>query len=114
NQSFDDVRRSFGVLGEFHGVAGATLGHGTDIGRITEHLAQRNFSTDNLTRYRIFHTLDQTTTTVQVTHHVTHVVLGSHHFDLHDRLKHNTAAFLGELLGRHGGRNLERHFVGVN
>src|SRR5690606_1653247 len=67
-----------------------------------------------LTGYRIFHTLDQTTTTVQVTHHVTHVVLGSHHFYLHDRLKHLAAALLGQLLGRHGGRDLERHLVGVD
>src|SRR5690606_13315239 len=114
NQCFDDVRRSFCVLGEFHGVAGATLGHGTDVGSVTKHLAQRNFGTNNLAGNRIFHTLNQTTTTVQVTHHVTHVILGGHNFHFHDRLKHLAATLLGQLLGSHGGSNLERHLVRVD
>src|SRR5690606_39652148 len=61
-----------------------------------------------------FHTLNQTTTTVQVTHHVTHVVLSGHHLNLHDRLKQYRTALLGQLLGRHGSGDFERHFVGVN
>src|SRR5690606_3510010 len=99
---------------EFHGVASAPLGHRTNIGRITEHFAQRNLGTDHLTGNRIFHALNQTTTTVQVTHHVTHVVLRRYHFDLHDRLKHYGTALLGQLLGRHRGSYLERHLVGVD
>src|SRR5690606_27621602 len=63
---------------------------------------------------RVFHPLNQTTTTVQVTHHVTHVVLRCHHPHLHDRLKHYRTALLGQLLGRHGGSHLARHLVGVD
>src|SRR5690606_34639633 len=40
--------------------------------------------------------------------------LRGHNFYLHDRLKHLTAAFGCELLGRHGGRHLERHLVRVD
>src|SRR5690606_4944298 len=114
DNSFDDVRRSFGVLREFHGVAGATLRHGTHISGIAEHFAQRHFSADDLAGDRVFHTLNQTTTTVQVTHHVAHVVLRCHNLDLHDRLKQYRTALLGQLLGGHGSRDLERHLVGVD
>src|SRR5690606_41496076 len=111
DNSFADVRRSFGVLREFHVVAGATLRHGPHISGIAEHFAQRHFSADDLAGDRVFHTLNQTTTTVQVTHHVAHVVLRCHNLDLHDWLKQYRTALLGQLLGGHGSRDPERHLV---
>ena len=35
-----NARRGFGVAGEFHGEAGAALGHGAHVGGVAEHLAQ--------------------------------------------------------------------------
>src|SRR5690606_2748474 len=86
DDSVNDVRGSLGVFGELHGVAGTSLGHGAYIRGVTKHLTQRNLSTDDLPGGRVFHTLNQTTTTVEVTHHVTHVVLRGHYFNFHDRL----------------------------
>ena len=43
-----DVGWDFGVVGEFHGVAGATLGHAAHLGSIAEHRGERNFRADLL------------------------------------------------------------------
>src|SRR5471032_295741 len=108
------MRRSCIVFFEFHRVACATLGHGTDVGRITEHLTQRNLGTNHFAGNRIFHTQDHAATTVKVAHHVTHIVFRRNNLYRHDRLKQLTTALLGQLLGRHGSSHLERHLVGVD
>src|SRR3989338_2307880 len=112
--SFDDVRRSSIVFFEFHRVACATLRHGTNVGRITEHLAQRNLGTNYFAGNRIFHTQDHAATTVKVAHHVTHIVFRRNNLYRHDRLKQLTTALLGQLLGCHGSSHLKRHLVRVD
>ncbi|RMO78325.1 hypothetical protein ALQ36_05199 [Pseudomonas syringae pv. primulae] len=112
--SFDDVRRRCIVFFEFHRVACATLGHGADVGRITEHLTQRNLGTNHFAGNRVFHTQDHAATTVKVAHHVTHIVFRRNNLYRHDRLKQLTTALLGQLLGRHGSSHLKRHLVRVD
>ena len=67
NNAVRDMRGHFNVLLEFHGEGRATLTHGTDRGRVLEHLRQRHFGRDRLAGRRIFHALDLTATTIQIT-----------------------------------------------
>src|SRR6266480_6813971 len=45
---FGDVPGDFLVAGELHGVGGPPLGHGADVGGVSEHLAERDVGADDL------------------------------------------------------------------
>src|SRR5690606_8773310 len=111
---FGNVRRSFRIAGELHRIRRPTLCCRTQVGGVTEHLRQRNFSTDDLARRALIHTLHKAATTVQVANNVTHVVFRGNNLNLHDRLKKGRIRFEGAFLHRHGTSDFERHLVGVN
>src|SRR5262249_5664235 len=51
---------------ELHGVGGAPLGHGPHLGRVAEHLSQRDVGADDLRAAACLHRHDPTATAVQV------------------------------------------------
>ena len=61
------VFRNLLVFIKEHGVVTTSLSSGTKVGRITEHLCQRNISLNQLAAADVFHTLDTTTTRVDIT-----------------------------------------------
>src|SRR5690625_757587 len=100
---------------ELHGVSCAALGRGAQISGVTEHFGQRHFSVHDFTHTdTVFHPVNDAAATVEVTHHITHVFLGSDHFHLHHRLKQYCPALLRQFLGCHGRGNFKGHLVRVN
>src|SRR5690606_21225934 len=92
----------------------AALGHRAQRGGVAEHFAQRHHRVDHLARRAVVRALQDAATTAQVAHHVTHVVLGGHDLDLHDRLQEHRAGLLEAFLEGHRTGDLERHFVRVD
>src|SRR5690606_22290690 len=111
---FGHAGRRFIVFGEFHGIGGAPLSRGTQIGGIAEHFGQRHFGAHELAGRRVFHALHQTAAAVQVAHHVAHVVFRRHYFNLHDRFEQHRVGVARAFLETHGTGDLERHFRGVH
>ena len=54
---------------------------------ITKHFAQRHFCFDNLCTGTVIHSFQHTPTTVQVTGHITHVLIRRYYFYFHDRFQ---------------------------
>src|SRR5574343_233490 len=110
-----DVLRCFSVVLEFHGVGRATLRHGTQRGRVTEHFGQRHFGFDGLaTADHVVHALHHATTRRQVTHHVAGVVFRRLDFHGHHRLEDDGVGLLATFLEAKDGSHLEGHFVRVH
>src|SRR5688572_525625 len=111
---FAHAFRHFVVGRELHRVVPAPLGHRTQVGRVTEHLGERDPGGDRLnTRVRL-HVLDVAAPGVQVPDDVAHVILGNDDLDLHDRLFQDRPGLLRGVLVRHRARDLERDFGRVH
>src|SRR5262245_1496782 len=114
----DLVRHStwdFGVRVELHRVHGATRRLGTQVSDVPEHLRQRHQRLDEPRAAGcLVHGLDVATTSVQVTDHVAHVVVGRGHLDRHHRLQQHRLGLAGGLLERHRTRDLERELGRVD
>src|SRR5690554_1632389 len=109
-----NIARSLRIFQKLHGISCTTLSCRAQGCCITEHFGERNFCVNNLAHHTLIHSQNQTTTTVKVTNHITHVSLRCHHLNLHNRLKQNRAALLGQFLSCHGGSDFKRHLVRVN
>src|SRR5699024_448081 len=97
-----------------HGVVTTALSSGTQVCCITEHLSQRNETADHLTAADIVHTFDTSTTGVDITDNITHVVFRCGNFDLHDRLKQYRCGFLHSFLERQRTSDVECHLRRVD
>src|SRR5918998_1611854 len=72
-----DVLRRLIVTLEMHGRGGASLCRASEVGRVTEHLRERNEGRDDLRAARTrLHLLDLAATTVQVAVNCAHVLFG--------------------------------------
>src|SRR5215472_2320516 len=72
---------------EMHCVLGAALAHRAQSIDIAEHIGERYHCIDDPRVATTIHSRDLTTAAVQVADDITHVLLGRHHFDPHDRLE---------------------------
>src|SRR5690606_3970805 len=81
-----DVSRCFSIVVKLHRRGSTSRGDGTQLCHVTKHLRQWNDSPDYLNTITCVKTLHLTTTTVQVTHDITHVFFWCQHLYLHDRL----------------------------
>src|SRR6266446_6378821 len=63
---FGDVPGDFLVAGELHGVGGPPLGHGADVGGVSEHLAERDVGADDLGIAPAVHADDAPASAVEV------------------------------------------------
>nr|P35649.1 RecName: Full=Uncharacterized 66.3 kDa protein in hag2 5'region [Eikenella corrodens]CAA78253.1 hypothetical 66.3 KD protein in HAG2 5'region [Eikenella corrodens] len=109
------MSRSFCVFLELHGVGSATLGSGTQVGGITEHLSQRHFSTYFLTAGTVVvHTQYETTATVQVAHYIAHVVFRSFYFHSHNRLQQYRRGFTHTVFECHRSGQFKRNLRRVH
>src|SRR5690348_1706108 len=111
---FGDVGRRFGVMIEFHREGRTALAHRTQRSRVPEHLAQRHHRVDGLARRRVVLALQDAAPARQIAHHVAHVILGRHYFDLHDRLEQHRVGLVEAFLEAHRAGDLERHFRRVD
>lgn len=93
-----DVVWHFAVLGEFHGVAGAALGHGAEVRRVAEHFGQRDHGVHDACAHALAHVLDLTALGVQVTDDIAHELFRHDDFDLHDRFEQVQPGFLTRFL----------------
>ena len=85
------------------------MGGRAKVGGVTEHFCQRHFGTDFFAADTVvIHTQDNTATTVQVTHHVAHIVFRRFHFNGHNRLKQNGVGFFHAFFESHGSSQLKR------
>src|SRR5699024_7363892 len=91
-----------------------SLCSGTQVCSITEHLRQRNESTDHLTASNVIHTFDTSATGVDITDNITHVILRCGNLDSHDRLKKNRGSLLHRILESKRTCNMECHFRRVD
>src|SRR5215469_9335695 len=74
------------VVRKLHSVARASAGHRTEVVHVAEHFSKRNKSPHHIHRPTVLHTLNYTTTAVQVPDHITVEILRSGDFNLHHRL----------------------------
>src|SRR5512138_2735299 len=109
-----DARRDLRVVRELHGVGGAALGLRPEVGRVAEHLGERDERLDDLDALARVHRVDFSTTGVEVADDVTHVVVGGDDLDVHDRLEEDGARLRGAVLEAHRARDLERHLGRVD
>src|SRR5690625_2482716 len=106
--------RNLSVGVEDHGVVSATLGLGTQVTNVAEHLGQRNQSLDSLDAGAVFHGVDLATTGVDVTDNFVHVLFRSNDLNGHHLLEQYRLSLLNSFLHSLLTSNLEGHFRGVN
>src|SRR5690606_20187309 len=99
---------------ELHSRRCAARSQRTQLGYISKHFAQWHFSLNNLRACTGIHTFHQTTTTVQVTSNITHVLLWSNYFYFHDWFQQNRLSLASSFAETLFSTKLERHRVGVN
>src|ERR1700730_518234 len=114
NDLFRDRLRDFLIVMKLHAVDGAALRLGPQVGRVTEHVAQRHVGAHHLHRRPAFHPEDLTAPRREVAEDLAHELLGHDDLDLHDRLEQRRLALLHAVLGRHRAGDGERHLVGVD
>ena len=102
------------ILLEDHREGAAALSDRTDRVRITEHLAERDGSLEELDASTVFHALDTTTTLVDRAVRSTHILLRNHDFDIHHRLEQLRLSLEERLLEALTSALNEREFVRVN
>src|SRR6185295_6900316 len=61
-----------------------------------------------------FHSLDLSTTTIQIADHIAHKILGNHNLHLHDRLKQHRIGSLTGIEKSHRPGDFKCHFIGVD
>src|SRR5687768_17563523 len=96
-----DRGRHFFVAIELHRERRAALAHRAQVGRIAEHLGERNARLDRLRPTDRLELLDPATSTVQVTNDVAEVLVRRHDLDGHDRLEELRLRTLHAFLERH-------------
>ena len=97
-----------------HGRCCSTGSDGTQSGHITEHLCQRNHGFhDTGTATSLFHSLNKTTTLVQVADNITHVLFRSNYLYLHNRLHQHRACLWAKYSECLMSHQLERQLIGV-
>src|SRR6202022_2497604 len=114
NDLFRDRLRDFLIVMKLHAVDRAALGLGPQIGRITEHVAQRHIGAYHLHRGPAFHAEDLAAPRGQVPEDLTHEFLGHDDLALHDRLEQRRLTLVHAVLGRHRPGDGEGHLVGVD
>ena len=98
-----------------HGVEAATLGLGTQVGRVAEHAGEGHECRDLLdTAIACLHGLDLAAAGVEVANDVAHVLLRDNGNDLHHRLGEDGISLSHSLLEGHGAGDLERHLRRVD
>src|SRR3954447_160180 len=108
------VGRDLRVAVEDHRVAGPTLGAAAQVTHVAEHLRERDQGPDDAGAGALLHRLDDPAPGVQVTDHVTHVVLGRDDLDGHERLEQGRVGLARGLLEDHRAGDLEGHLRGVD
>ncbi len=91
----------------------ASLCPGTKICGVSKHLRQRHISANDLAAAQVIHTLDPSTTGVDIADDVAHVFFRHGDFHLHDRLKKYWRRFLHSVFERQRTCDVERHLTGV-
>src|SRR2546421_1868604 len=108
-----DVRRHLVVALELHGVGSAALGCGPYVGRVAEHLGQRDIRRYDLRVTALLHPGHMTATAVEIADHVAHELLGRHDLDAEDRLEQHGLGPRGCLLESQRAGHLEGDLRGV-
>ena len=99
---------------ELHRERRPSLRHRADVGRVAEHLGQRNHRLDLLRVSDRLEVLDAAATGVEVAHHVAEVLLRRDDLDRHHRLQQHRLGALHRVLERHRARDLERDLARVD
>src|SRR5262245_36960733 len=94
-------------MGKLHRIGSSSLGHGSQVRGITEHLCQRHAGVDSLRRRPGFHAQYFAAPRTNLTVHITHKVLRYHHFYGHDGFEENWVSLSRSLLESHRTGNLE-------
>ena len=84
------------------------------VGGVAEHLGQRHPTGDDLRVAPRLHLLHSATTRGDIADHISHVVLGSDHLDLHHRLQQHRVRLRPSVLESHRTGHLESHLGGVD
>src|SRR3954454_15920096 len=71
-----DVRGDLGVVAQFHRIARPTLRLRPQVGRVAEHLGERDEGADDLRRAAAVHALDLPAPAVEIADDVAHELLG--------------------------------------
>src|SRR5207244_1431117 len=95
------VARNLVVLRELHRVAGATLRHRAQVGRVAEHALERDQRAHDLVRVARLDADDLAASGAEVAHHVAEPVLRRGDLDAHDRLEQDRARPADRVLDRH-------------
>src|SRR3989338_2281121 len=69
---------------------------------------------NQLTRWRIIYALKDTTTTIQIAHHITHKFFWCDCLNFHNRLKNHWFRASSSFLKSHGTCDFKRHFAGIH
>ena len=97
-----------------HRELGSPLRHRAQVGRVAEHLRERDDGLDHLGVADGLEALDAPAPRVEVPHHVAQVVLRRDHLDGHHGLEELRLAALHGLLEGHRTGHLERHLARVD
>src|SRR5215213_1753416 len=112
---FGDVARCRVVALEVHGRGRAPLRHGAQVGRVAEHLRERDVGRDDLRAARTrLHLLYLPAAAVKVAVDRAHVLLGRDDLDAHDGFEQHGLGLLHGVLERERARDVERALVRVD
>ena len=106
---FLNILRNGFILLKEHGVIAASLGSGTKVCGVAEHLGKRYISLHHLAAADVLHTLDTAAAGVDIADNVAHVFLRHGNFHFHNGLQKNRIALLHSVLKCHGSGNMECH-----
>src|ERR1035441_7640158 len=109
-----DAGRNLLVGLELHGVGGASLRVGAQVGRVAEHLAQRHPCGHDKRVAAALLALDPPAPTAEGADHIAQEVLGRDHLDGEDRLEQHGLGAFGGLFERERARDLEGDLRGVH
>ena len=99
---------------ELHGIDRATLSTGTKVGCVAEHVAQRNFRSDDDRIATLLLTLDETTAGRDIAHDEAGVLFRSFDFNVHNGLENDRIGLLERVFDSHRTSDLEGSFRGVD
>ncbi|GAV32354.1 hypothetical 66.3 kDa protein in hag2 5'region [Coriobacteriaceae bacterium EMTCatB1] len=99
---------------ELHHVGRTALGARPQVGRVTEHVGERDARAHDLRVAAALHALDVTAAARQVAHDVAHELLGRVDLHGHDRLEKDRARLLQRLFDRHRTGHFEGHLRRVD
>src|SRR6185312_12295778 len=108
-----DVRRHLFVALEHHRVRRAPLCVRAQVGRVAEHLGQRDRARHDLGVAARLHAVHAAAAAVEIADHVAHELLGRDDLDSEDRLQQHRLGAARRLLERQRAGDLEGDFGGV-